>query len=68
MRFVFGIVIGALLLVGAAYVHDALIDPAQNPAARPMVNWDVVSEDLRSLNTWLHDQWEWLNQQFHGNS
>lgn len=66
MRFVLGIVIGALLVVGAAYVHDAAIDPAQNPAVRPMVNWDVVSETLRSLNGWFHQQWEWLNQQLHG--
>lgn len=68
MRFVLGIVIGALLVIGAAYVHDAAIDPAQAPAVRPMVNWDVVSEDLRGVNIWLHEQWDWLNQQFHRNA
>ena len=68
MRFVFGIVIGALLVIGAAYIHDASIDLAQTPSARAMVNWDVVSENLRGLNGWLHDQWGWLNDKLHGAS
>ena len=68
MRLVFGIVIGALLLIGAAYIHDASIDPAQNPSARAMVNWDVVSENFRGLNGWLHDQWVWLNEKLHGST
>ena len=47
--FIFGIlVIGAVLVVGAAYIHDAAIDPVKDPAeANAMVNWEVVSENMR---------------------
>ncbi len=65
MRFIFGIVVGAILLIGAAYIHDASIDPAKDPAARPMVNWEVVSQNMRGLNDWLHDQWGWLSEKLH---
>lgn len=65
MRFFLGIVIGAILVIGVAYIHDASIDPARDPTSRAMVNWDVVSESLRGLSGWLQDQWAWLNEKFH---
>lgn len=44
MRFVLGIVIGALLVVGAAYVHDTnMTRPAAGATApQPIVNWETL--------------------------
>jgi len=39
MRLLFGIILGAALTIGAAYVSDTA---KSGPDARPMVNWDVV--------------------------
>ena len=49
MRLLFGIIIGALLTVGGAYMHDSQIagsgTAADSAAARrTIVNWDVASE------------------------
>ena len=65
MRFLFGILVGAVLVIGAAYIRDASIDPARNPEAKAMVNWDVVTVTFRGLNDWAHDQWEWIDRQLH---
>ena len=62
MRFVLGFLVGAIFVIGAAYIHDASLDSAKDPIARPMVNWEVVSENMRGLNGWLHEQWGWLNE------
>ena len=64
MRFFFGLVVGIILVVGAAYIRDASIDTVRNPDAKLMVNWEVVSETVRGLNGWLHDQWDWIDHQF----
>ena len=40
MRFIFGVIVGAALMLGSAYLHDTgrlRVGPAQ-----PFVNWDVV--------------------------
>lgn len=65
MRFIVGIIVGALLVIGAAYVHDSAIDTARTPTAQTLVNWPAVSESLRGLNGWLQDQIGWLSQQLH---
>ncbi len=61
MRFILGILVGAVLVVGGAYIHDASIDPVKDPNAHAMVNWEVVSQGMRGVNDWLQDQWAWLN-------
>ena len=43
MRVFFGMILGALLTVSAAYVYDANRTDAAG-LDRPMVNWDVVGE------------------------
>jgi hypothetical protein len=53
MRLLFGIIIGAFLTIGAAYVYDTATAPslastAQTLEGKPMVNWDVVNVQ----NTW----------------
>jgi hypothetical protein len=41
MRLLFGIVLGAILTVGAAYYRDTTYVPSGD---RPVVNWDVASQ------------------------
>jgi hypothetical protein len=41
MRLLFGIVLGAMLTVGAAYYRDSTYTPAGD---RPLVNWDVAGQ------------------------
>src|SRR3546814_2782924 len=41
MRLLFGMILGAVLLVAAAYIVDARSDPLQGTR---MVNWNVVGE------------------------
>ncbi len=75
MRFVFGIIVGCLLTVAVAYVHDAAVpagpvsaatDPAIGAAVSDgrMVNWEVVSHDLQGVNGWVQTQWAWINAKF----
>jgi hypothetical protein len=46
MRFIFGMLVGALLTIGGAYVADSRVDPLQGGR---MVNWTVVGEKLGEL-------------------
>jgi hypothetical protein len=49
MRLLFGIVLGAVLTVGAAYYHDTSCATPSAPApARPIVNWDVAGSVANS--------------------
>jgi hypothetical protein len=41
MRLIFGIVLGAILTVGAAYYRDSTYASA---VERPIVNWDVAGQ------------------------
>jgi hypothetical protein len=40
MRFILGLIIGAVLTVGGAFIHDSL-DPG---SAKPLVNWTNAAE------------------------
>ena len=43
MRFIQGIIVGAALLVGSAYLHDTgMIKFADEKTPAPFVNWDTV--------------------------
>jgi hypothetical protein len=45
MRTLFGIIVGAGLTIGGAYVHDTLTAAQSLPGmARTIVNWDVATE------------------------
>jgi hypothetical protein len=61
MRLLLGIILGAFLTVGGAYLYDshnasATID-APATAQRPMVNWDVVNVKWHELATTARAQW-----------
>jgi len=54
MRLLLGIILGALLTVGAAYIADSQSDASQGGR---MVNWDVVGEKVGVLTVDLRRVW-----------
>ena len=54
MRLIFGMILGAALTIGGAYVYDTA---SKGPDARPMVNWDVVAKNTDSLMTTIKQGW-----------
>jgi hypothetical protein len=58
MRLIFGMILGAALMVAGAYISDSM--NAGSPAARPMVNWDVVSTKVEGLTEFVRDSWKKL--------
>ena len=62
MRTFFGMILGALLLVGGVYVYDSMqtSSVAKGQAAqanRTIVNWEVVATEWQGLKTRAHDDW-----------
>lgn len=68
MRLILGIIIGAALTLGAAYVHDSNLpapavadesvrQPAADPGRRPIVNWDVLDAVAREQTASVKDLW-----------
>jgi hypothetical protein len=60
MRLLLGLVLGALLTVGGAYVYDSHNAVAANTATasqRPLVNWDVVSVKWQQLSERARIEW-----------
>lgn len=65
MRVLFGMILGAALTVGLAYLHDSMYAPtsfSSPPTAegRPMVNWDVVNTVTHRLSLAARTQWDRL--------
>jgi hypothetical protein len=59
VRFLFGIILGAVLTVGGAYLYDshhAVSAPAS--AQRPLVNWDVVATKWGHLTARARADWK----------
>jgi hypothetical protein len=66
MRTFFGIIIGAFLTIAGTYLYDSMqtSSVATGPSAtthRTMVNWDVVSENWRSLKLRAQSEWSRLS-------
>lgn len=65
MRLLFGIVLGACLTIGGAYLYDshnaleATNAPTNAPASvqRPMVNWDIVNTKWQHLTNRARSEW-----------
>jgi hypothetical protein len=57
-----GIVLGALLVIVGAYIHDSVQTPAASAGAEEatLVNWDVVRSNLKDLATRVHQEWNRL--------
>lgn len=61
MRLILGMILGAALTVGLAYVSDTATKPTTPGAeARPMVNWDVVGRNVDALTTMIKQGWNKL--------
>jgi hypothetical protein len=66
MRLFLGIILGAILTIGGAYLYDAPTSEPSKPAAqtsigqRPMVNWDVVDRNWQSLSLGVRNTWNKL--------
>ncbi len=56
MRFILGLIIGAALTIGGAYVHDSM----EGGTAKPLVNWTTVSEVERASFDYLKAQFDRL--------
>jgi hypothetical protein len=58
MRLILGMILGAALTVGGAYVSDTA-SKSGTPGAevRPMVNWDVVGRNADSVVTMIKQGW-----------
>lgn len=63
MRFLLGMIIGALLTVGGAYIADSRADPLQGSR---MVNWNVVGQKLGELTADLRTVWDDFTRQMTG--
>lgn len=64
MRVLIGIILGAILTVGGAYLYDSHNAQAAANAAsaqRPMVNWDVVGNKWDRLTERARAEWSRLN-------
>jgi hypothetical protein len=60
MRLLFGIILGACLTVGGAYLYDShnALAAANAPSAeRPMVNWDIVNTKWQHLTDRARSEW-----------
>jgi hypothetical protein len=69
MRLLFGMILGALLTIGGAYISDtmtageaAVANPDRPSAtvARTMVNWDVVGQNWRAFRIRVSEGWNRL--------
>ena len=62
MRTLFGMILGALLLVGGVYVYDSMqtssvANGQVAQANRTIVNWDVAAADWKTLKARAHEDW-----------
>jgi hypothetical protein len=59
MRLFLGMILGVVLTLGVAYVHDSTLPTASagTPVERPMVNWDVVRDNVNTLVARAREQW-----------
>jgi hypothetical protein len=57
MRVLIGIILGAVLTVGGAYLYDSRAATSSASAQRPMVNWDVVSTKWNHLTDRARAEW-----------
>jgi hypothetical protein len=53
MRLILGIILGAALTVGGAYISDTA-----GAGAKPMVNWDVVAKNFDEVSAVTRAGWK----------
>jgi hypothetical protein len=52
MRFIFGLILGAALTVGGAFIHDTM----ESGTAKPLVNWTNAAELEKVTYDYLKSQ------------
>jgi hypothetical protein len=61
MRVLLGIILGAVLTIGGAYLYDShnALNATNAPASaeRPMVNWDIVNTKWQHLTEKARSEW-----------
>ena len=60
MRLLLGIILGAALTIGGAYIADT---SKSGPEAKPMVNWEVVGKNVDTLTVMIKQGWAKLTSQ-----
>jgi hypothetical protein len=53
MRLIFGMIIGASLTIGGAYIADAVT----GAEAKPLVNWEVVVKNIDAVTALARAGW-----------
>jgi hypothetical protein len=65
MRMLLGMILGAGLTIGGAFLYDNWATRSSATAtieqSRPMVNWDVVDENWRMVRQRARDAWTALS-------
>lgn len=56
MRTFLAFIIGVVLTIGFAFIHDTVI----TPPAKPFVNWDAVQDGARDVVDFGRTQWDRL--------
>ena len=59
MNFIFGLVVGVVVAVGAAYIHDSSLPPG-DADGRAIVNWQVFNADARGVRDGVTHGWRRL--------
>ena len=59
MRFLIGLVFGALATVGAAYIHDTALRKPDQPA---IVNWTALDSTLKLVRDDVSSGWDRLSR------
>ena len=64
MRLLLGMILGALLTVGAAFVADSMAsgDAASGAEPRRIVNWDVAGDRLHAVTAYVREEWDKLSR------
>jgi hypothetical protein len=58
MRLIFGIILGVVLTLGVAYVHDNNVPETPTRVTdRPIVNWDVLGAVAGDTIDWVKGLW-----------
>jgi len=60
MRSIFAFILGIFVTIGAAYFHDNYAMASSSPEAKPMVNWEVVTDSARLVAVRARQQWDKL--------
>lgn len=62
MRTLFGIILGAAITVGGAYLYDSHHALAGVPKEQALVNWDVVGQKWMVFSAKARIEWDHLSE------